>query len=822
MSMAPWEKGAAIFSTNSGKYGRRIAAQTDRPPLIMRSDPDEDMAQMVSRLQRQYPSECRAIQRSINSPIDVYSYFDHYDVYIHGYHYLHEVLSSIAFKNLAQLHQVLEFVDSFKSSQVERFKDIHPETLDLFTEEEKTIHGQDFLGDALVRLKALKLAAGNVGKTLKLMIRRHRLIDLVKQKITAPPTAISMSEPSSAILEVSYTSTSRTEELRRQSSAPDHARGSLGDDLSASSSLDMNIKLRRQSSAPSPPRPQEILVDKDVDASVDIAKRAELSTVSTKLGRTSNPRRRSSVSAPFSPRPRPLPQRVASAQGVPSASVQHTQRRREHYTDPEPQHSSPADQHLAGYQLLGPLMRLDSNEAGYPTVKAIPLQPIFADGSLPRIPQYGELAVIKNDAQQLYYNRFENEQSQGRAGTRQSDHRRSDPRRPRQPLYQGPPDNLPTDMHYDTHQRHAVGYRSSITTPGMHPINAVVWGKPNDMSNFYHPGAFSPIPYYAPQPEPIFHARRQTTRLHTPRRRQTFQNPQTFSPNNRGPPGPGAHTFSQPGPTGPLFVTKTRPPMGFSNDARVLAQQDGLHRGRQLSDAMPYRAVSDSPRYGSLRLAEHSLPHPPQFQETQSRAVTLTSNANSRRSSDRFYEHPYTGSEVTHQTIASEPADQATATPLGLQNIEQDTTMRQISSGGWSTDTNPYAGMSFDLSVNTEGFDRSLNMQLGSLAIEHVNSQMQSSSGHHNSGALDLSRNVSNFRPEPGPSLVGNTPLPFYQSMVSTTRDVQYEGPRNTLSIRGNKVDLTSENLLKLFSQYGKVDDLVVESYRPYAFVTYV
>ena len=775
---------------------------------------------MALRLQSQFPSECRAIQCPTDCPIDVYCYFDHYDVYIQGSSYLHEVLSSIAFRNLAQLHRILEFVDSFKSSQVERFNDIYPDTQDLFTEEEKSIHSQEFLEDALIRLKALKLAAGNMGRISEQRLGDVQLtqsINSAKQESFTPSEAFPLNAPNSGTLKVN--------EVKRQSSAPDHALGSLIDNSSTSFSLDTRVNSRRFSSAPSPPRALEILVKTDVDVAVERATEAESSTESSKLDLTAHPRRRSSVSAPFSPRHRPLPQRVASAQGVYSADIQQKQRRREHYTDPEPQYANPTDQHLGGYQLLGPIVRLDSNEAGYPTVKAIPMQTIYADNTLPRIPQYGELAVVKNDSQQAYYNRIENVQVQGRAGNRQSDHRRFDSRRSRQLSYQGPPDNLPADLHFTTNQRQAVGYRSTITTPGMRPINAIVWGKSNDTNNFHHPGAYSPLPYYAPQPE-VFHSRR-TSQPNMPRRRQTLQDSQIFpSDNRRGPPGPGAHTFGQPGPPGPLYVTKTRPPMGFSNDARVLAYQEGQYRGRQLSDAMPYRTVSDSPRYNPSWPVESPQTHMHQFQDPQSLAIALTSGVDSRRGSDRFYQHPNTGLDMTNQTIVDEQAGQPAATPMGLQFDGGDSRLRQVSSGGWSMDTNPYArqegneaGMPSYMPINANGSDH----KSGLLAINQVHNQGRSSFGYQHSRASDMLKNTSALRPEIGPVFISNTSIPSYQPSPSTINDTQHEGMK--LWVSGDETDVQKETLLELFSQCGTVEDIVIlrpEKYYSYAFILYV
>lgn len=146
-------EGKAVFSTNFGQYLRREAKPFEAP-IIMRTDPVEDIEAMVSKLQREHSEACKAIAAPINN---IYDYFDHYDVQLHGTAIIHAVLSAIAVQNSSAAMRVQEFTEYWKNRNFERFNEIIADSQDLFTVEEKTKYDEGFLKDAAMHLQKLRL-----------------------------------------------------------------------------------------------------------------------------------------------------------------------------------------------------------------------------------------------------------------------------------------------------------------------------------------------------------------------------------------------------------------------------------------------------------------------------------------------------------------------------------------------------------------------------------------------------------------------------------------------------------------------------------------
>lgn len=109
---------------------------------------------MIADLRRKYPQQCKAISAPVTN---IYQYFDHYDVMLKGQGFLYAVLAEIALSNAIRATNVQHFAEQWRSTHLERFLSIGPETQDIFEDEDKKLHKEDFLKDALVRLQCLRV-----------------------------------------------------------------------------------------------------------------------------------------------------------------------------------------------------------------------------------------------------------------------------------------------------------------------------------------------------------------------------------------------------------------------------------------------------------------------------------------------------------------------------------------------------------------------------------------------------------------------------------------------------------------------------------------
>ena len=110
---------------------------------------------MIADLWGKYPLQCKAI----SSPVtNIYQYFDHYDVMLKGQGFLYAVLVEIALSNAIRTTKVQLFAEHWRSTYLERFLSISPEKQDIFTDEEKELHKEDFLKDAFAQLQCLRVA----------------------------------------------------------------------------------------------------------------------------------------------------------------------------------------------------------------------------------------------------------------------------------------------------------------------------------------------------------------------------------------------------------------------------------------------------------------------------------------------------------------------------------------------------------------------------------------------------------------------------------------------------------------------------------------
>ena len=171
--------GKAIFSTHNGEYARR--EKTPGMRIILRSNPVEDQQTMVSKLQNVFPETCKGITRPIMD-MDVYEYFDYCDAEVQGFEFLRAVLDYIArFNerlNAEKALKVHDYVGRWKTTNSEAFRYIRPCHVihDLFTEEDIEEQGIEFLTEAMMQIKGLRVQEDNDRMILYLVYESETLM----------------------------------------------------------------------------------------------------------------------------------------------------------------------------------------------------------------------------------------------------------------------------------------------------------------------------------------------------------------------------------------------------------------------------------------------------------------------------------------------------------------------------------------------------------------------------------------------------------------------------------------------------------------------
>ena len=156
--------GKAIFSTQNGEYARR--EKTPGMRIILRSNPVEDQQTMVSKLQNTFPEACKGITRPVMD-MDVYEYFDYCDAEVQGFEFLRAVLDYIARLNekvyAEKALKIQDYVRRWKAANGEAFRNIRPYHAinDLFTEEDIEEQGIEFLMEAMMQIKGLRMEEDN-------------------------------------------------------------------------------------------------------------------------------------------------------------------------------------------------------------------------------------------------------------------------------------------------------------------------------------------------------------------------------------------------------------------------------------------------------------------------------------------------------------------------------------------------------------------------------------------------------------------------------------------------------------------------------------
>ena len=151
--MAAFTGGKALFSTRLGEFLPREAVEP-RGPIVLRSEPEDDLESVSTRLERDFPDSCKEIALPITN---IYEYFDHYDCHVLGTGFLHKVLENIAFRNFTRSQHAQGFVKRWKEGKLASFKKMKAaqSPQDIFTRTEIEEYGEDILEEALSVIKRI-------------------------------------------------------------------------------------------------------------------------------------------------------------------------------------------------------------------------------------------------------------------------------------------------------------------------------------------------------------------------------------------------------------------------------------------------------------------------------------------------------------------------------------------------------------------------------------------------------------------------------------------------------------------------------------------
>ena len=177
--------GKALFSTRNGEYARRDRIPTMR--TILRSHPIEDQQIMAARLQEEFPEVCKKITIPVTNT-DVYEYFDYCDAAVHGFEFLRAVLEYIAQLNAnvnaERASKIQDYVSRWKNANLEAFTHLRPyhALTDLFTKEDIEVHEVEFLTDAMIQIKHMRIQEDGNGM-IKILVQEICTLMITLQKL---------------------------------------------------------------------------------------------------------------------------------------------------------------------------------------------------------------------------------------------------------------------------------------------------------------------------------------------------------------------------------------------------------------------------------------------------------------------------------------------------------------------------------------------------------------------------------------------------------------------------------------------------------------
>lgn len=185
-------RGNAKFCTQMGHSPRRSILQSveERPFPVVRTDPGRDVWKMVTVLEKQYPNYVRRIEHP-RTYMDLYEYFDGYDLWVNGVLFCWHVISTIARKNAYLNHQADQEIDTyagqwvkFHEDRVIRNPDMRSDLTALFDPDELA-DLEHLLPGQLAKLRAKLLIYGgrlliDYGKKGKWEVRPTRLYPVME------------------------------------------------------------------------------------------------------------------------------------------------------------------------------------------------------------------------------------------------------------------------------------------------------------------------------------------------------------------------------------------------------------------------------------------------------------------------------------------------------------------------------------------------------------------------------------------------------------------------------------------------------------------
>ena len=150
--------------------------------MVLRSNPFEDQRTMVAKFQKDFPEVCKAITTPVTDS-DVYQYFDYCDAAVQGFEFLRAVLEYIAGLNAdvkaQKAKKVQDYVGRWKNANSEAFTYIRPHhaVTDLFNEADIEEHGVEFLTDAMIQIKRLRMQEDDIGMMTFPVHEAHTLMN---------------------------------------------------------------------------------------------------------------------------------------------------------------------------------------------------------------------------------------------------------------------------------------------------------------------------------------------------------------------------------------------------------------------------------------------------------------------------------------------------------------------------------------------------------------------------------------------------------------------------------------------------------------------
>ena len=151
--MAVSLSGEAMFSTRLGRFLPREAVEP-RGPIVLRSEPEDDLESVTTRLERDFRNPCKEVTLPITN---IYEYFDHYDCHVLGTGFLHKVLENIVLRNLTKSQHVQGLVNRWKEGKLAGFKKMKAaqSPQHIFTATEVEEYGVDILEEAFSTIKSI-------------------------------------------------------------------------------------------------------------------------------------------------------------------------------------------------------------------------------------------------------------------------------------------------------------------------------------------------------------------------------------------------------------------------------------------------------------------------------------------------------------------------------------------------------------------------------------------------------------------------------------------------------------------------------------------